>query len=106
MYAYIKHNGKAIDTLRRCTQLMPEFPNSYNILGIVYQNTGEMEKAITNYKKAIELDPNFIDAHYHLGLAFLETGNVRGAAEQYRLLAKLDQQKANKIKNMITSEGK
>ncbi|MBB6462369.1 caspase family protein [Flammeovirga kamogawensis] len=45
----------------------PEFAYT---LGVIYQNTGAIEKAIDNYEIATTLDINHLDANYNLGTVF------------------------------------
>ncbi len=40
-------------------------------LGIMYRNTGEIDKAIEEFKKAAQLDPKHVNSRYNLGLVLL-----------------------------------
>lgn len=48
-------------------------------LGLLYFQTGDMEKAMTNYQKAIQAFPDFRRAHQNLGVLLVKDGKYQEA---------------------------
>lgn len=66
--AYINagHSFKAAETLELQNELYPE-DDMYNEIGVLYNNSGNIEKAIEFYEKALEANPNHKFANANLG---------------------------------------
>ena len=57
---------------QKAINLNPAFADSYNNLGIIFKEKGQIDKAITCYQKALDLNPGLAEAHINLGEAFLK----------------------------------
>ena len=58
-----KHkNEEAIATLQLNTEQYPKSANTWDSLGEVQLNTGDMQGGVASYKKALETDPNYPNA--------------------------------------------
>ena len=70
---------KAIQLLKKATQIQSNHKSAHNYLGIAFYKLGELQKAIGCYEKAIQIDPNYAEAHNNLGLVFKELGELQKA---------------------------
>ena len=78
--------GQYNEALKKASELLKQFPNSinlYNIIGVVNQSLGKLEKAIEAYKKATSLKPDYADAYYNIGIALKDQGKLEEAIEAY-----------------------
>jgi tetratricopeptide (TPR) repeat protein len=68
-----------------------KFADVYNMLGVIYHQTGQFEKAISHFKNALEINPNYTEAMLNLSVLYNDLG-------EYKLSKKLlnDAQKLNK----------
>jgi len=57
---------KAAETLEQQNELYPN-PEDYNLIGVYYNNSGNIDKAIEFYEKALEYNPNNVYANFNLG---------------------------------------
>ncbi len=82
----------------------PKNLDSYNNLGIIYHQLGQIKKSIEYYKKAIEINPNFAEAHHNLKLIFFSLGNLEDSYNHHinflKIRSKDTVTRAN-IKNII-----
>ena len=69
--------------LEQVIQINPHHADSYNNLGSVNQELGEIEQAIDCYKKAIQISPNHSDAYNNLGNTYRELGETQEAINCY-----------------------
>ncbi|CAF1297609.1 unnamed protein product [Rotaria sordida] len=66
--------------------------NAYNLLGLIYKDTNQLEQSVECYEKALDIysrlcrrdSPQVIATHCNLGLAYLALGDIRNADEQQR----------------------
>ncbi|KAA6301833.1 MAG: Beta-barrel assembly-enhancing protease [Candidatus Ordinivivax streblomastigis] len=66
---------EAIDYLNKAIEVSTDNQAQlYDVLGIVYENLGELDNAINNVKKALEIDPDYTDALSHLGRIYYNIG--------------------------------
>lgn len=70
------HFSQSITHYQKAIQENPKELIAYMGLGLVYRNSGELEKAIENYKIAIQIKSSCAEAHYQLGVTLLEMGRV------------------------------
>lgn len=92
---------------RKAIEVGPNFPHTYNNLGIVLAETNRFDEAILNYKKAIELSPNYANAYSNLGASYKDTGkypealqSLQKAIELYQNESKLDPNTPNAYVNI------
>ena len=74
---------KAVIQFTKAIKIMPEFPQSYNNRGTIYDETNEYDAAIRDYTKAIEIQPDYADAYYNRGNAYRRKGEWEHAIEDY-----------------------
>ena len=61
------------EAIQRLTQVINDSPPNaqlYNVLGVVYENTKEIEQAKSTFAKAMEIDPEYADAIGNYGRLF------------------------------------
>ncbi|MDI6734747.1 MAG: tetratricopeptide repeat protein [bacterium] len=61
-----------------------------NALGMIYANSGQIDKVITKCKKIIELDPTNTIAYENLGYMYYQQGNLKEAKELFNKILQLD----------------
>ncbi len=83
--------SEAIKHLERSIKLDPEYPRSYNTLGVIYRITGNAAKSEENFKKAVKYidrvtrdDPTYIRPIANLALYYKESGNYPLSIEYYQ----------------------
>ena len=73
---------------------LKEYKNSYflyNMLGLVYAQSNEINKAIQNYEEAVRINPKYIDAYNNLALAYYNLGEVDNAIENLQEAIKINE---------------
>ena len=68
------------------SQLLKDFPNSfnlYNIIGAANVGLGKLEEAINAYKKSISINPYHARTYSNIGIALQEQGKLEEAIEAY-----------------------
>ena len=79
------HSSEAQDAVQT---LIGQYPNEallYNISGVFYKATGQLEMAVKCFEKAATLKPDFADAHYNLGLTLQELNQLETAIKSYQV---------------------
>ena len=88
-------SGNISEALDAVQTLISQHPNEsllYNISGVCYKATGQLEMAIKCFEEAVKLKPNFADANYNLGLTLQDLNQLDAAIESYQTT--LDLQKS------------
>ena len=75
---------QAVQQLRKCSEIRPDFPFCYYALGQAMMRLGDFPEATKLFLKTIERSPDFVDAHNDLGTLSLRLGNTREAIQWYR----------------------
>ena len=78
--------GQYQETLNKSSQLLEQFPNSfnlYNIIGAANKGLGLLEEAVKAYNKALDIKPNYANAYYNMGIALQELEKLKEAIEAY-----------------------
>jgi tetratricopeptide (TPR) repeat protein len=81
------------EAIKAYDQLLIEQPNNArfaNMLGVAYQQVGELGKARKAYQRATRLDPNFADSYNNMGTTWYQEKNYRKAARMYLKALKVD----------------
>jgi tetratricopeptide (TPR) repeat protein len=89
MNDFNKAERYAESLLKQFSENDREMGNTYNLLGLIYKDTGRTKQAVEYYEKALENysrtsppdSPPVVGVHYNLGLAYLELGDHRSASE-------------------------
>jgi len=64
-------------------------PQSWNSLGLLYEQEGKLDQARVAYEKAIGLNPDYADSHNNLGAMQLKAGEIGKAIDSYRTAGRL-----------------
>jgi tetratricopeptide (TPR) repeat protein len=78
--------AKAVETLEAATNLAPTDAKIWYNLGLLYDQTGELDKAQVAYEHTIKLKPNYENALISLAQLFERIDNKDKAIEVYTLL--------------------
>ena len=79
------HISEALDTVQNLISLHPRESLLYNISGVCYKETGQLEMAVSCFEKATEIKPDFADAHFNLGLSLQELNQLEAAVKSYEV---------------------
>lgn len=77
--------GRALDRLRKATELAPWDGHNHLYLGNLYASRQRPEQALEAWRRAVELHPLLSDAWRQIGTALFEQGDLDGAAEALRI---------------------
>jgi type IV pilus assembly protein PilF len=75
----------ALDELKISVGLDPNYPQTYNIYGLVYAVLGEDRNAEQNFERALQLAPNDSDTHHNWGWYLCQHKREREALGQFEL---------------------
>jgi Flp pilus assembly protein TadD len=78
--------AQAIEKLKRATNLLPDEPRAWNLLGLAYHRAGQPQMAVQAYRQALAKDRSNIVAvaHYNIGCLLLEQNSSAAAADELR----------------------
>jgi type IV pilus assembly protein PilF len=71
----------ALEKLNRAREAKPDYPPTYNALGVLYQKLGVYDVAENNFKKAIKLNPKDSPTLNNYGLLLCQTQRFEEADE-------------------------
>ncbi len=74
LYIGQKKYGETISRCNRALRINPQLYEAYNLMGIAFRRSGEIDKAIRHYHKALELDRSSGKIYYNLGIAYAKRG--------------------------------
>ena len=83
MYFHLKKHTAAISSLKNALRISPEW-ETYNNLGAVYFDAGDIKQAKASYLKATEQNPEKGPPHYYLGLLYAFTGEPENAIKHMK----------------------
>ena len=75
-------------TLQQLSQMDPDYADTYDFLGHIDAETGQLAKAVQSYRKAMQLDPGNGRTMYGAAMVRLALGDFEGVAE---LRAEIDE---------------
>jgi tetratricopeptide (TPR) repeat protein len=86
-YAYIQTGtpdpAKAIASLQRYAEVLPNSPNPQDSLGEVLRLSGDDQGSLDHYSAALQIDPVYISSRYGLGDTSTLMGNYLRARTEY-----------------------
>ncbi len=91
------------------TQQFPKHPFGWQVLGVVFMQTGRVKESLAPMQSAVKLSLQDAEAHYNLGCTLTELGRLGEAEASYRQAIALrpDFAKAyNNLGNMLQKEGR
>jgi tetratricopeptide (TPR) repeat protein len=100
-YLQMKKYNEAIEAFKQLAMLKPGDANAQNSLGEAYAAAAKTAEATETFRQAIRLKPDFGKAYYNLGKTLLASGARDAAIEQYVILQGLDEDWAEKLRNLI-----
>jgi predicted TPR repeat methyltransferase len=86
----IGRSREGIELIERSLSLVPDVADWHNNLGIVLQESTQLDKAIEAYHRAITIDPTHANAHSNLGVLLRATGKPDEAEAAYRTAIRLN----------------
>jgi tetratricopeptide (TPR) repeat protein len=78
-----QHIQQALRLFEQSAAADPTQPATHNNLGILYKQTGQLDKAIDAYQQAIAQQSIYPDAYYNLALAYRAKGEFNEAEKAY-----------------------
>jgi tetratricopeptide (TPR) repeat protein len=81
---------EAMAEFRRAIELDPEGAPAHYMLGVCWQDRGQLDEAMAEYRRAIELDPKWAPAHERLGMYWEARDRLDEAMAEYRRAIELD----------------
>jgi Flp pilus assembly protein TadD len=93
--------------LGNAIKLRPNAPLALAMLGVVYYDSGRLEKAGDVLAKAIYVNPKDPQAHYYYGLYFEKIGKRDFAKRQFAITIEIDSshEKARVAYDKLTQQG-
>jgi tetratricopeptide (TPR) repeat protein len=83
---------KAIEVLMKAMEINPEFPKSYNDLGVILFLKEEYDEALKNFLKAIELNKDYAKAYYNVACIYGRRKEYNKAIENLKQCIKSNPQ--------------
>ena len=71
--------AEVIPILREKVRTLPSQPQYAHLLGLAYQEEGDLENAEKYYQRALDIDSDFTAAHLSLGQLYTRAGRSREA---------------------------
>ena len=84
LYMLLGDNETAIEVGNRMIEIVPDFPQGYNNVGIALSNLGKIEEAIGYYERANEVAPDFDISYANLAIAQGRLGRGQEAVKTMR----------------------
>lgn len=100
-----KEEGGSVDLLRRASQVFPEDPDVWYLLGRFAQRREDYEEATSNYARALKDDPRNFRCVIALGNIHFWQGDLAQASQDYRDALALQPGSALAYFNLSLSQG-
>ena len=78
-----KNPEQAVRLFEQSAEADPTQPATHNNLGILYKQTGQLDKAVAAYQQAIARQADYPEAYYNLALAHRARGEFKQAEAAY-----------------------
>jgi putative inorganic carbon (HCO3(-)) transporter len=76
---------QALWSVEKAKEIEPNLPDSWDNVGLVYLDMGNLEKAKECFEKAIALKSNYSPSHFHLGETLRQMGQPEEALPHYQM---------------------
>ncbi|AKH19105.1 XrtA/PEP-CTERM system TPR-repeat protein PrsT [Sedimenticola thiotaurini] len=83
-----KDYAKALEASQALEKRLPDNPVGYNLTGMSYLMSGDLEQAEQRFKKALEIDPKFVTAEANLARLALQKEDTALAESHYKNVLK------------------
>jgi len=90
----------AIEHYQRVVQIVPNYEEAYNNMGVECLKLGRVDQAIVVYRKTLEIDPNHTRAMNNLANCLLKKGQPAEAEKLYRRVLSLKPDSATAYYNL------
>ncbi|MFC2140928.1 tetratricopeptide repeat protein [Acidobacteriota bacterium] len=80
----MKKYPRAIRECQKALRINPRRYEAYNLMGIAYRRSGDIEKSIKNYSKALKINPSYQRIYYNLGIAYMKKGDTEKARSAFQ----------------------
>ena len=80
---------RALEEMRRASQLAPEDAGIRADLGLALELAGKIPEAMEQLHEALRMNPNSAEAHSNLGLALLASGKARESIPEFEVALRL-----------------
>jgi Flp pilus assembly protein TadD len=81
---------QAIQAYQEILSIRPNHWETYNNLGLIYQEQKRFSQALEMFQKALSLNPRYLKGFNNLGLYYLNLGKFEEAGNQFRKVLDLD----------------
>lgn len=102
-YGMNKQYEQSVATLNKALALKPGNAETYNNLGVYYDEWGKTDSSIWALNKAIELDGKSQSAFYNMGNTYAHKGDFNKAIEFYKKSLELNPDNVDAINNIGNS---
>jgi tetratricopeptide (TPR) repeat protein len=92
----------AINILQQAIIILPQSPEAYYQMGLVFDQMNQLEKANQAYRKALEIDWNLAQAHNNLGVNLAQAGNYTEAEKHFAEALRIDPAYESAKRNLTT----
>jgi len=83
-YLRARRYEKAVESLKKATELRTDFPEAHYNLAIAYGELEELELAVSSFAAAVRYNPDYYNAHFRLGLLRYRLGEYGQAIENFK----------------------
>ena len=104
--AFQQHNYETAQKLfTKLIRKRPYFADVYNMLGVIYHNSGQFNDAVKFFEKALKINPKYTEALLNLAVLYNDLGKYKRARELYaKVQEKSREQKGSKMDPFIRAK--
>ena len=89
MNAFNKRDYEAAErAFGQILKLNPNFADTHDKMGIIYNQTNQLNRAVTAFEKALELNPGYTEASLNLAITYSDLGRYEKAREVFENAAR------------------
>ena len=90
-YARIGQFDRAIDAMKKYTEILPNQPNPHDTMAEILLMAGKYQDALAEYRTALKIDPGFVESQRGIADAYALMGDeARARAEYASAIAKVN----------------
>jgi tetratricopeptide (TPR) repeat protein len=90
---------EGINGLEKTIALNPNYPRTYNVLGMVYAAQGDKDRSVSYFKKAIEINSQYSQAYFNLAALYQSSAQAEEALKYYQKAVALEPDSIDAIIN-------
>lgn len=76
LYIQLKRTDEALDGLKTAIESDQQNADLWFSMGVLKEETGDLEGATESYKKALEIDPNHFNSNFNMGVSVFNEANA------------------------------